>query len=85
MSLKIIAKLLQFIQDKLHIGEDDITIKTIEIEHDCAYTIEMQIHGSLYSIRHYEPLPMKPHTHYGTGHWYNVSLFNPDKNHYETI
>ncbi len=85
MSLKIITELINFIKLKLNINEDDIIIKTIEIEDDWSYTIELKIKDDLYAIRHCEPLEIIINRDYGMGYYYDVSLFNKEKKYYENI
>ena len=85
MSLKIITNLFNFIKVKLDVDEETIIIKTIEIENECSYTIELKIKDELYSIRHFEPLKIIQGVDYGMGHWYDICLFNKEKNHYENI
>ena len=40
MSLKIISDLVNYIQVKLNVEEEDIIIKNIEIKDDCLYSIK---------------------------------------------
>ena len=85
MSFEILTKLFNFIKGKLQVDEENIIIKTIEIEKDCFYTIEVQINDNMYSIRHYEPLQMIQGVNNGTGYWYELSIFSEEKGYYEKL
>jgi hypothetical protein len=58
-----------------------IPAETIEIENGF-YKIEVKIKNDLYSIRHFEPAikDFDPLKNYGMRYWYDVSLFNEEKN-----
>lgn len=85
MSLKIITTLIDFIKVKLNVDEKNIVIKTIEIENECSYIIELKINKNLYSIRHFEPLKIIQGINYGMGVHYDVYLFNKKNNCFDKI
>ena len=85
MSLKIITELINFIKIKLDVDYENIIIKSIKIEKDSLYTIELTIQNVLYSIIHFEPLNPIQGVNYGMGHWHDVYLFNKENNYYEEI
>ena len=85
MSLKIINKLVNYIQEKLNVKEEDIIIKKIEFKDDCLYTIKLKIKDEIYVIDHFEPLRLIQDVNYGMDPSYQCCLFVEEHNHYITI
>ena len=85
MSLKIINKLVNYIQEKLNVKEEDIIVKKIEFKDDCLYTIKLKIKNEIYVIDHFEPLRLIQDVNYGMGPSYQCCLFVEEHNHYITI
>jgi len=85
MSLAIINRLVNFIQVKLHVDEEDVVVKSVEVVNDSGYTIELKVKNELYSIRHFEPLNPIRDVNYGMGYDYDCYLFDKEKNHYVKI
>ena len=73
MSLKIISKLVNYIQAKLNVKEEDIIVKNIELKDDCLYTIKLKIKDEIYVINHFEPLTLIQDVNYGMGPSYKPS------------
>jgi len=82
MSLKIINKLVNHIQEKLNVKEEDIFVKSIEFKDDCLYTIKLKIKDEIYVIDHFEPLRLIQDI---TEPSYQCCLLDEEKGHYITI
>jgi hypothetical protein len=82
MSLKIISKLVNYIQEKLNVKEEDIIVKNIDFEDDCLYTIKLKIKDEICVITHFEPLKLIQDV---TGPSYQCYLLDEEKGHYITI
>jgi hypothetical protein len=86
MSLKIISKLIKFIQVTLNIREEEVIVKSIKFElEDNTYIIELKVGNEIYSIMHFEPLKMLPDVNYGMGPYYDCYLFDKEKGFYKQI
>jgi hypothetical protein len=85
MSLKIISNLVNYIQAKLNVEEEDIIVKNIEIKDDCLYSIKLKIKDEIYVIDHFEPLRLIKDENYGMGPSYRCCLFVKEYNHYITL
>lgn len=81
MSLRIITKLINFIQNGLNVDEKDVLVKSIKYEDDrYYYSIHLEINGDLYSIKHFEPLDMIQ-----DGPWYDCYKFNKETETFNKI
>ena len=82
MSFKIISNLVNHIQVKLNVKEEDIIVKNIEFKDDCLYKIKLKIKDEIYVIDHFEPLRLIQDV---TGPSYRCCLFVEEHNHYVII
>lgn len=93
MSLRIINQLIDFVKVRLEVDGEDIIIKTIDIDDELlfksnnehSYSIEMNIKGNLYCIKHFEPTHLVQGVNYGMGPYYDLFVFNVDTNRYENV
>ena len=85
MSFKIISNLVNYIQEKLNVKEEDIIVKNIEFKDDCLYHIKLKIKDEIYVIDHFEPLRLIQDKNYVTGPSFRCCLFVEEHNHYVII
>lgn len=85
MSLRIITKLINFVQNGLNVNEKDVIVKTIKFKRDDYYNIHLEINGELYSIKHFEPLNMIQGVNYGAGPWYDCFKIDKETETYNKI
>ena len=82
MSLKIINKLVNYIQEKLNVKKEDIIVKNIEFKDDCLYIITLKIKDEICVITHFEPLKLIQDV---MGPSYRCCLFVKEHNDYITL
>ena len=85
MSIKIISKLVNYIQGKLNVNEEDIIVNNITVENNCKYKISVNIKNEVYDIRHFEPLQIIQDVKYGMGPYYECCKFVKEHNHWVII